>query len=164
MKIINDFKKFVFRGNLVDMAIGFTVGAAFTTVAKSLVSDVIMPCVGVLLGSSDFADKFIVLKSGAETPPPYVTLEAAQTAGAVTINYGLFINSVIALLLVALVMFILVRVYNKAEDSLEDRFGDAPKPGEPTDKKCDFCRTTIPVKATRCPNCTSQLEAPEPAA
>ncbi len=159
MSVLSEFKKFAIRGNVVDMAVGFTVGVAFTTVAKSLVSDIIMPPVGLLLGSSDFADLFFVLKKGANQAPPYETLAAAQEAGAVTINYGLFINNIIALLVVALAMFVIVRFINKAEDALEQQIGDAPEAGEPTDKKCQYCRTTIPVKASRCPHCTSQLES-----
>lgn len=158
MSVMNEFKKFALRGNLVDMAIGFTVGAAFTTVAKSVVGDLIMPVVGLLTGGADFADLFIVLKPGEAQSPPYETLQAAQQAGAVTFNYGVFINNLIAFLLVALVMFMLVRMFNRIEDKFEEEFGeDAAKPDEPSHKKCRFCRTQIPFKAVRCPHCTSQL-------
>jgi len=92
MKLIAEFRKFALRGSLIDMAVGFTVGAAFTTVARSLVDNIIMPVVGLVLGSADFSDFFILLKAGPKTPPPYHTLEAAEKAGAVTLNYGLFIN------------------------------------------------------------------------
>jgi len=159
MKLIAEFRKFALRGSLIDMAVGFTVGAAFTTVARSLVDNIIMPGVGLVLGSADFSDFFILLKAGPKTPPPYHTLEAAEKAGAVTLNYGLFINSIIALMLVALAMFIIIRLVNRTEATLEARFGDAPVPGEPTEKKCPYCRSTIPIQATRCPHCTSQLEA-----
>lgn len=156
--MLNEFKKFALRGNLVDMAIGFTVGAAFTTVAKSIVNDLIMPLVGYVSGGADFADLFVVLKEGENAAAPYQTLAGAQEAGAVTLNYGVFVNNVIAFLLVALVMFMLVRSFNRIEDKLEEEFGDdAAKPEEPSHKKCPFCRTQIPYKAVRCPNCTSEL-------
>lgn len=157
--MLKEFKKFAMRGNLVDMAIGFTVGAAFTTVAKSIVNDLIMPVVGYVTGGSDFADMFVVLKPGENAAPPYETLAGAQEAGAVTLNYGVFVNNVIAFLLVALVMFMLVRAFNRVEEELEEEFGeDAAKPEEPTHRKCRFCRMQIPYKAVRCPNCTSELE------
>jgi len=158
MKIIEDFKTFILRGNLLDLAIGFTVGAAFSTIAKSLVNDIIMPPIGLLLGRTDFSDLFVVMKAGPEDPGPYLTLAAAQEAGAVTMNYGLFINSLVAFLIVALAMFAIIRAYNRLEDTLEDQFGDKPEPGEPTQKKCPYCRTMIPAKAVRCPHCTSQLD------
>lgn len=157
MKLLAEFRKFALRGSLIDMAVGFTVGAAFTTVARSLVDNIIMPVVGLVLGSADFSEFFVVLEPGPKVPPPYMTLEAAEKAGAVTLNYGLFVNSIIALLLVALAMFIIIRVVNRAEATLEARFGDAPVPGEPTEKKCPYCRSTIAIQATRCPFCTSQL-------
>lgn len=158
MSIVSEFKKFILRGNLLDMAIGFTVGAAFSTVAKSLVNDIIMPPVGWMLGRADFSDLFLLIRPGIAAPPPYPTLAAAQAAGAVTINYGIFLNNILTLLLVAIAMFAIIRFANKAEEALEARLGEPPKPGEPTEKKCEFCRTTIPFLATRCPNCTSQLQ------
>lgn len=170
MKIIQEFKTFAMRGSLVDLAIGFTVGAAFTTVAKSLVTDVIMPPVGLLLGGTDFADLFFVLREGAEVKGPYATLADAQQAGAVTMNYGVFLNNVIALLLVAMAMFVLMRAMNKANAAMDrdadaEAAPDAPAaltapaaPETPTNKKCPYCRETIAYKATRCAHCTSQLE------
>lgn len=158
MKLVNEFKKFIMRGNLVDLALGFTVGAAFSTIAKSLVNDILMPPVGWLMGNSDFSDLFWVLDAGSETAPPYATLADAQAAGAVTINYGVFINNVLAFLIVAIVMFGVVRAYNRVEDSLESHFDDPPKPEDPAQKKCPFCRSKIPFRATRCPFCTSQLD------
>lgn len=160
MGMLADFKKFALRGNLVDMAIGFTVGAAFTTVAKSAVDDLVMPVVGLFTGGADFSDLFVVLREGAKAGAPYATLRAAQEAGAVTLNYGLFVNATIAFLLVALVMFGVIRMMNRLEEGLEERFGDdAAKPDEPSQKKCPFCRTQIPYRAIRCPQCTSELEA-----
>lgn len=159
MSWIEDFKQFALRGNLVDMAVAFTVGAAFGTIAKSLVQDVLMPPVGLLLGDADFSDLFLVLQEGATAPAPYATLVEAQAAGAVTVNYGAFGNNVLAFVLVALAMFAIIRAMNRLEDSLEARFaGPPPEPGDPSDKKCRFCRTTIPFRATRCPACTSHLD------
>lgn len=156
--ILREFQKFAMRGSLVDMAIGFTVGAAFTTVAKSAVNDLIMPLVGLATGGADFADLFFVMKAGESVSPPYETLDVAQQAGAVTLNYGVFINSIIAFLLVALVMFVIVRSFNRVEEQLEEEFGDdAARPDEPDHKKCPYCRTQIPYKAVKCPNCTSEL-------
>lgn len=161
MQVLGEFKKFALRGNVVDLAVGFTVGAGFTTVVKSLVSDIIMPPVGLAIGQTDFADLFVVLQNGPKIPPPYLTLEAAHEAGAVTLNYGLFINSTIAFSLVALAMFLVVHSINRIDEALEAQFGqeDAPPaPGEPTEKKCAFCLSTIPIKASRCPACTSHLQ------
>ena len=157
MKIFDEFKKFAMRGNLADMAIGFTVGAAFSTVAKSLVNDIIMPPIGLLLGGMDFADLFLVLKQGSKELAPYATLKEAQSAGAVTLNYGIFINSLIALLIVAVATFLLIRIMNRVHDALDEQFGD-DDPASPTNKKCKHCRETIAYKATRCRYCTSQLE------
>jgi large conductance mechanosensitive channel len=157
MGLLAEFKKFALRGNLVDMTVGFTVGAAFTTIAKSLVSDIIMPPVGLLLGGSDFSDLFLVIANGKEAPP-YHTLASAQAAGAVTINYGVFLNNLIAFLMVTAVMFLLVRMMNRIEGTLEVKFGEPPSPSEPSEKKCDYCRMTIPYRAIRCPNCTSDLQ------
>lgn len=152
--MFNEFKKFVLRGNLVDLAIGFTVGAAFSTVAKSIVDDIIMPPIGLLLGGADFSDLFILLKKG-ETAGPYNTLADAQSAGAVTLNYGLFINNLLSLLIVAFAMFLIIKFINRLEDQLSEK----PQPGEqdPSNKKCPFCISTIDYKATKCPNCTSDL-------
>jgi len=159
MKLLSEFKTFALRGNIIDLAIGFTVGAAFSTIAKSLVDDVIMPPVGLLLGGTDFSNYFITLKPGAEVPPPYATLQAATEAGAVTLNYGLFVNAIVAFLVVAFAMFIVIHFINRAEKTLEERFGEKPsEPGEPDNKKCPYCLSTIPYRATRCPQCTSQLE------
>ncbi len=162
MKLIADFKKFTLRGNLVDLAIGFTVGAAFTTVAKSLVSDIIMPPIGWLIGRSDFSDLFLILPGTAPEGMLVHTLSEAQAAGAVTINYGIFINNVIALVLVAFSMFLAIRFYNKVEDELEERFAEPPpQPGEPSEKKCPECLSIIPIKAKRCKYCTVALPAVE---
>ncbi|NQY31568.1 MAG: large conductance mechanosensitive channel protein MscL [Coraliomargarita sp.] len=159
MKLINDFKQFTLRGNLIDMAIGFTVGAAFTTVAKSLVNDIIMPPIGWLIGRQDFTDMFWMIPGTAKEGMPLDTLAEAKAAGAVTINYGIFLNNALALTLVALSMFIAIRLYNKIEDELEERFAEPPPPpGEPSEKKCPDCLAVIPIKAKRCKYCTSWLD------
>lgn len=159
MSWIHDFSRFARRGNLLDLAVGFTVGAAFSTIAKSLVNDVLMPPVGLMLGRTDFTDLFWVLKSGPKAPAPYVTLADAQAAGAVTLNYGIFINSLVAFAIVALAMFVVVRVLQRAEarlDALIDR-PELATDEPPTEKKCPHCRSTIDYLATRCPHCTSHL-------
>ena len=148
--MFKEFKEFVLRGNVVDMAVGIIIGAAFGTIVKSLVDDVIMPPIGLLLGGVDFANLFMLLKAGSPAGP-YASLADAQTAGAVTINYGVFINAVVSLLIVALVMFLLIRSINQLR-----REEEAP-PAEPTTKECPFCLSTIPIKATRCAFRTSEL-------
>ena len=161
--MLRDFKQFALRGNVVDMAVGFTVGAAFATIAKSLVDDVVMPPIGLLTGNVDFADQFWLLKAGAEASPPYTTLAEAQAAGAVTVNYGTFLNSVLAFLVVALAVYFIVRAVNRMESQLEGRFGhQEAQPDEPTEKKCHYCLSTIKYQATRCPYCTSHLDEPAP--
>ena len=158
LKILNDLKEFAMRGNVVDLAVGFTVGVAFTTIAKSLVDDIIMPVVGLVVGQVEFKDMFLLLKEGTEQAAPYATLADAQAAGAVTVNYGVFINNVLAFLIVTVVMFMLIRLLNKLENELEEEFGAQKEEGAPKQKKCPFCLSTIPSKATRCPQCTSELQ------
>lgn len=164
MSLIDEFKKFVIRGNMIDLAIGFTVGAAFTTVVKSLVNDIIMPPIGLLTGNADFADHFWVLDVPEDVTVPatgFQTLKDAEEAGAVTLNYGQFSNNCIALLLVAVAMFVIIRSVNRLDAELDEAFGDTPPPPEePTDKKCEFCRSTIAYRAIRCPHCTSELAPP----
>ena len=148
--MFKEFREFAMRGNVVDMAVGIILGAAFGTIVKSLVADVIMPPIGLLLGNVDFSNLFIVLKSGAAAGP-LATLEEAQKAGAVTLNYGVFINTIVSFVIVAFAVFLLVKNINrlrKKEEAL---------PPEPTTKECPQCLSTIPIKATRCAFCTSQL-------
>jgi len=147
-----EFKEFAVRGNVIDMAVGIVIGSAFGAIVKSLVADVIMPPIGLLLGNVDFANLFVVLKEGA-TAAPYETLAAAQDAGAVTLNYGVFINTLISFLIVAFAIFLLIRSVNRFQKE------EAAPPAEPTTKQCPFCVTEIAIKATRCPNCTSELTA-----
>jgi len=148
--MLKDFKEFAMRGNVVDMAVGIIIGGAFGLIVKSLVADVMMPPIGLLLGNVDFGDLFLTVKDGA-TAGPYATLEMAKEAGAVTINYGVFLNTVISFIIVAFAVYLLIRQLNKLKQEEE-----AP-PTEPTTKECGFCFSEIPIKATRCPNCTSQL-------
>ena len=149
--MFKEFKEFAMRGNVVDMAVGIIIGGAFGTIVKSLVSDVLMPPLGLLIGGVDFSDLFITVKEGAKAAGPYVTLAAAQEAGAVTINYGVFINSVISFIIVAFAVFLLIKGINNLR-----RAEEAPPP-EPTTKDCQYCYSAIPIKATRCPSCTSEL-------
>jgi large conductance mechanosensitive channel len=151
--MFKEFKEFAMRGNVVDMAVGIIIGAAFGTIVKSLVSDVIMPPIGLLLGNVDFSNLFIILKQGAEVAGPYASLADAQAAGAVSLNYGVFINTVISFLIVAFAVFMLIRSINQLK-----RKEEAP-PAEPTTKECPHCFSTIPIKATRCPMCTSELKS-----
>ena len=153
MGMVKEFKEFAMRGNVVDMAVGIIIGGAFGTIVKSMVSDVLMPPIGLLLGGVDFSNLFIVLKEGAENGAPYAALTDAQGAGAVTINYGIFINAVISFLIVAFAVFLLIKGIN----NLKRKEEEAP-PAEPITKECPFCMSSIAIKATRCPNCTSKLE------
>ncbi len=150
--MLKDFKAFIMRGNVVDMAVGIIIGAAFGAIVSSMVKDIIMPPIGLVLGKIDFANLAIVLKEG--TPPgPYPTLAAAQAAGAVTLNYGLFINTIINFLIIAsVVFFFIVRPIARLQAPRK-----VTEPAAPTTKECPFCFTSIPIKATRCPNCTSPL-------
>jgi large conductance mechanosensitive channel len=148
-----EFKEFAVKGNVIDMAVGIIIGAAFGTIVKSLVSDIIMPPIGMLLGNVDFSELFILLKAGVKAVPPYNTLTDAQAAGAVTINYGMFINNVISFLIVALAIFMVVKGIN----SLKRKEEDIP-PAAPTTKDCPYCLSKVSLKATRCSQCTSQLE------
>ncbi|UCC68575.1 MAG: large conductance mechanosensitive channel protein MscL [Armatimonadota bacterium] len=148
--MLKEFREFAMKGNVVDMAVGIIIGAAFGTIIKSLVADVMMPPIGLLLGSVDFANLFVVLKMGA-TPGPYAALAEAQEAGAVTINYGVFVMAIISFVIVAFAVFLVVRHINRLK-----REEEAPPP-EPTTRDCPFCLSTIPVKATRCGHCTSEV-------
>jgi len=152
MGMMKEFKDFAVRGNVVDMAVGIIIGGAFGTIVKSLVNDVLMPPIGLLLGGVDFANLFVILKEGATAAAPYSALADAQTAGAVTINYGIFFNAVISFLIVASAVFMLVRSVNSLQ-----RQEEAP-PAEPTTKECPHCFSTISIKASRCPQCTSELK------
>jgi large conductance mechanosensitive channel len=144
--MLKEFKEFTMRGNVLDMAIGIVIGAAFGKIVTSFVNDILMPPIGLLLGMVDFANLFISL-SGQH----YDTLAEAQAAGAATINYGVFVNTVLDFVIVAFVIFLLVRQINRMR-----RQQEAP-PEEPTTKECPYCLSSIPIKAVRCPHCTSEL-------
>jgi large conductance mechanosensitive channel len=147
--MLKEFKEFAMRGNVVDMAVGIIIGAAFGAIVQSLVADVIMPPIGLILGNVDFSNLFVVLKEGAAAAP-YASLAEAQKAGAVTINYGKFLNAVVSFVIVAFAVFMLIRAINQLKRKEE---------AAPTTKECTQCFSTIPIKAKRCPNCTSELKA-----
>ena len=146
--MLKEFKAFAMRGNVLDLAVGIIIGGAFGTIVKSLVDDIIMPPIGLALGNVDFSDLFVLLKEGAKSPAPYATLAEAQAAGAVTVNVGLFVNSIIAFLIVAFSVFLVVRAANRMRPE---------EAAAPTTKDCPYCRMAIPIGATRCPQCTSVL-------
>ncbi|MGB8993458.1 MAG: large-conductance mechanosensitive channel protein MscL [Desulfobaccales bacterium] len=154
--MFKDFKEFAMRGNVVDMAVGIIIGAAFGTVIKSLVADVLMPPIGLLLGDVDFTNLFITLKAG-KMAGPYASLAAARAAGAVTLNLGVFINTVVSFVIVAYAVFLVVRGVNRLHREQE-------APAAPDTRECPYCLSAIPLRATRCPNCTSALGAASPLA
>ena len=145
--MLKEFKEFAMRGNVVDMAVGIIIGAAFGAIVQSLVADVIMPPIGLILGNVDFSNLFLVLKEGAAAAP-YASLAETQKAGAVTVNYGKFLNAVVSFIIVAFAVFMLIRAINQLKRKEQ---------AVPTTKECPQCFSTISIKAKRCPNCTSQL-------
>jgi len=147
--MFREFKAFIMRGNVLDLAVGIIIGAAFGAIVKSLVDDVLMPPVGLALGSVDFSNLFVVLKEGAKAAAPYATLADARAAGAVTLNYGLFINNIVTFIIVAFAIFLVVRTAN--------RLRPPEAAAAPNTRDCPYCRMPIPVGATRCPQCTSDL-------
>ena len=149
--MLKEFKEFAMKGNVLDMAVGIIIGAAFGAIVKSLVSDILMPPIGILLGNVDFSNLFLIIKSGT-APGPYATIAEAQKAGAVTVNYGLFINSIISFVIVASAVFLVVRSVNKLR-----RQQETPPPA-PSTRECPFCLSSIPMNASRCPHCTSELK------
>ncbi len=149
--MFKEFREFAMRGNVVDMAVGIIIGAAFGTIVNSLVRDIIMPPIGLILGHVDFANLFAVLKEG-RIAGPYGSLAAAKAAGAVTLNYGVFINTIISFLIIAFAVFLLVRSINKLKRQQE------AAPAAPATRECPFCLSVIPVKAVRCGHCTSELK------
>ncbi len=144
--MLNEFKAFAMRGNVVDMAVGIVIGGAFGKIVSSFVKDVLMPPIGLLMGNVNFSDLFVNLGSTS-----YETLAAAQEAGAPTINYGMFINTVIDFIIIAFAIFMVVKAMNNMKKKEDEA------PAEPTTKDCPRCLSTIPIKATRCPNCTSDV-------
>jgi large conductance mechanosensitive channel len=152
--MLKDFKAFIVRGNVVDLAIGIIIGVAFGAIVNSLVNDVIMPPIGLLLGKIDFSNLVVILKEGS-TPGPYASVAAAKAAGAVTINYGFFINTIINFLIItAVIYYLVVRPIARLQTPKK-----AVEPVKPATKDCPYCATAIPIKATRCPNCTSEIKS-----
>jgi len=149
--MFKEFRDFAMRGNVVDMAVGIVIGAAFGKIVSSVVADVMMPPIGLLLGGVDFSNLYVVLKEGAGKPAPYLALADAQAAGAVTLNYGMFINQIVSFVIVAFALFMVVKAMNRMQ-----RQAPAPAPA-PTTKDCPQCLMPIPMAAKRCGHCTSQL-------
>jgi large conductance mechanosensitive channel len=149
--MLKEFKEFAMRGNVVDMAVGIVIGASFGAIVSSFVADIVMPPIGLILGNVDFSSLFTVLKEG-NIPGPYATPAAAKAAGAVTLNYGIFINTLISFLIVAFSVFLVIKNINRMK-----RKEEAPPPA-PSTKECPYCLSAIPVKAVRCAHCTSELK------
>jgi large conductance mechanosensitive channel len=143
--MFKEFKEFIMRGNVMDMAVGIIIGAAFGKIISSFVSDILMPPIGLLMGKVDFSSLFVNLSDKT-----FETLEAAKKAGAPTLNYGLFINTIIDFLIVAFAIFMVIKQIN--------RFKRQPEPAPVNTKECPFCFSVIPIKASRCPRCTSELK------
>jgi large conductance mechanosensitive channel len=148
--MLKEFRDFAIKGNVIDLAIGVIIGTAFGRIVTSLVTDIIMPPLGVVLGKVDFSNMYINLSGKV-----FNSLADAKAAGAATINYGMFINTIIDFIIVAFVIFLMVRGINRMKKA------PAPAPAAPNTKECPFCYTQIPIKATRCPNCTSELKLPD---
>jgi large conductance mechanosensitive channel len=153
--LFKEFREFAIKGNVIDLAVGVVVGGAFGTIVKSLVDDVLMPPIGLLVGNVDFSNLFIVLKQGAKQAGPYVSLASAKSAGAVTLNIGLFINALVSFAIIAFAIFMMLKGVNRLK-----REEVAPA-AAPATRECPFCLSNIAIKATRCPCCTSQLDAGE---
>ena len=149
--MFKEFREFAMRGNVIDMAVGIVIGAAFGAIVNSFVTDVIMPPVGILLGNVDFSNLFWVLKDGT-VAPPYVSLAEAKKAGAVTLNIGVFVNTILSFFIIAFAVFLVVRAANRLRRQQE------PVPSAPSTKECPYCLSVIPVKAVRCAHCTSDLK------
>lgn len=145
--MVKEFREFILRGNVIDLAIGVVIGAAFSAIVTSLVNDIIMPPIGMITGGVNFADLFLALDG-----KDYDSLAVAQEAGAPTLNYGLFVMTIINFIIIALVIFLVVKGFNRIRREQEE------EAAEPDTQACPYCLTDIPVKASRCPNCTSQLE------
>ena len=150
--MLKEFKEFAMRGNVIDMAVGIIIGAAFGTIVKSLVDDIIMPPIGLLLGNVDFSNLFAVIKAG-KVAGRYETLAAAKAAGAITVNIGVFLNTIISFVIVAFSVFLLIKQINVFKKK------EAAAPAVPTTKDCPYCLSSVPIKASRCPHCTSDLKS-----
>jgi large conductance mechanosensitive channel len=148
-----EFKEFAMKGNVIDLAVGIIIGAAFGTIVRSLVDDIIMPPIGYILGNVDFTNLFLTIKEGVKVAGPYESLKAAKDAGAVTINFGLFINNIVSFVIIAFSVFLLIKGLN----SLQRKKENIPEQA-PTTKDCPYCYSQISIKATRCPECTSEIK------
>ncbi len=153
--MFEDFKDFIAKGNVIDLAVAVIIGGAFSTIVNSVVDNLMMPPIGLLIGNADFSDLFIVLRQGTESLPAGATLEMATEVGAVTFNYGLFITDVISFLLLALGVFLMVKGIKAAQTKAEKE--EEEKQPETKEKDCPFCTKSIPIEAVRCPYCTSKL-------
>ena len=147
--MLKGFRDFVMRGNVLDLAVAVIIGAAFTKIVNSMVEDIIMPPIGLLLGKVDFTNLFVVLRDGTKAGPPYTTLAEAKAAGAVTMNYGMFLSNIVTFLIVALVVYLMIRSVTR----LGPKKADAPA----TTKDCPYCLSKIPIKANKCAFCTADL-------
>jgi large conductance mechanosensitive channel len=147
--MLKGFRDFVMRGNVIDLAVAVIIGAAFTKIVNSLVEDIIMPPIGLLLGNVDFANLYVLLRAGAKAPGPYATLADAKAAGASTLNYGLFISTIVTFLIVAFVVYLIVRSVTR----LGPKKAEAPA----TTKECPYCLSKVPLKAVKCAFCTADL-------
>ncbi len=158
MGMIQEFKKFAVKGNVVDMAVGIVLGTAFTAMVKAFVDDLLMPVLGLVTGSTDFSNRFIVLAEGAKAPAPYATLKAANDAGANVLTYGVFADTIVHFFLVAFALFFIVRWMNRMKGDEPVTTKETPAAPTPT-KSCDYCKSEIAMDARRCPHCTSELAA-----
>ncbi len=156
MGLFKEFREFAVRGNAIDLAVGVVIGAAFGRIVDSLVKDVLMPPLGMLLGRTDFSNLFITLSDGASSPGPYHTLDAARAAGAVTLNVGMFVNTLISFTIIAFAIFIMIKAINQLQRAANLK----EEAAAPTTRDCPYCLTAIPLKATRCPHCTSEVPPP----
>jgi large conductance mechanosensitive channel len=156
MQIYKEFKDFALRGNVIDMAVGIVIGSAFTAVVKSMVDSFLMPVLGAITGQSDFSNRFIVLTQGSKAPGPYLTLKGAHDAGANVLTYGVFADTIVHFILVAVALFFLIRWINRLtrKPTAQPEIESAP-----TTKTCEYCKTDIAIDASRCPHCTSELAA-----
>lgn len=150
-RMFKEFKDFIIKGNAIDLAIGIVIGSAFSVVVNSIVENLLMPPLGLLLGRVNFQDLFIVLRQGEQALPPNATLAMARELGAVTFNYGQFLTDVVSFILLGLGVFLIIKGINKLKREPEVQ-------AKPTEKDCPYCFQSIPINATRCPHCTSQLE------
>lgn len=154
-KLFKDFRDFISRGNMIDLAVGIIIGAAFSSVVNSIVNNLLMPPLGLLFGNTDFSDLFVVLRKGTEELPAGATLENAAEVGAVTLNYGQFITDLISFLLLAVGVFFIVKAFQSLQNSVKKPEDEKV---EPEEKTCPYCQKSISIKASRCPFCTSNLE------